>query len=160
VLLKFKEVAITELNGTIKRDDLILEAKFRLSPSKRLFSRIKGDFYFDGQHIKSFFLGIPYYLAHQEEFPLRSVFSFEDINVGAHTVKLEMSGLWPSAGASDAKEITMEYKPLVKAVKIRAMPKIKLIEGPDIAILTDEAKKLYQEMKQRWKRELIAQRER
>ena len=158
--MKFKEVTITELNGTIKGDDLILEAKFRLSPSKRLFSRMKGDFYFDGQRIKSFYLGIPYYLARQEEFPLRSVFNFEEINAGAHTIKLEMSGLWPSAGPSDAKETTIEYEPLVKAVKIRAVPEIKLIEGPDIAVLTDEARKLYQEMKQRWKRELIARRER
>ena len=101
MLLKFKEVTITELNGTIKGDDLILEAKFRLSPSKRLFSRIKGDFYFDGEHMKSFYLGIPYYLTRQEEFPLRSVFNFEEIKAGVHTIKLEMSGLWPSVGIAD-----------------------------------------------------------
>lgn len=158
--MKFKEVTITELNGTIKGDDLILEAKFRLSPSKRLFSRIKGDFYFDGEHMKSFYLGIPYYLTRQEEFPLRSVFNFEEIKAGVHTIKLEMSGLWPSAGASDAKETTIEYKPLVKAVRIRSVPEIKLIEGSGIAVLTDEARKVYHDMKERWKREMMARRER
>ena len=158
--MNLKDVMVTELNATIKRDDLTLEAKFRLSPSKRLFSRIKANLYFDGHCIKTFYLGIPYYLTRQEEFPLRSVFSFEDINAGSHTIKLEMTGLWPTAGASDAKETIIEYKPLVKAVRIRTVPEIKLIEGPSIAVLTDEAKKLYQDMRQRWKRELMAQRER
>jgi len=160
VLSVIKQISITELNATVKVDDLIVDAKFKLTPSKRIFSRIKADLYFDEQHLKSFYLGIPYYFARQKEFPLRSVLSFEEISAGAHTIKLEMLGLWPSAGPSDVKETTIEYQPLMKALTVRAIPKIKKIEGPDIAVLTDEAKKLYQEMKERWKKELIARRER
>jgi len=155
-----KQISISELNATVKADDLIVEAKFKLASSKRIFSRIKGDLYFNGNHVKSFYLGIPYYLARQEEFPLRSVLSLEEINAGAHTIMLELVGLWPSAGSSDSKQATFEYQPLAKAIKVREIPKIKKIEGPDIAVLTDEARKLYEQMKERWKKELVSRRER
>jgi len=155
-----KEITITELNATVKADDLVLNAKFRLRPSKRIFSRIKADLHFDGHHVKSFYLGIPYYFARQEEFPLRSILSLEEISAGAHTIKLEMLGLWPSAGPSDIRETTIEYQPFVKTPMARAIPIIKKIEGPDIAVVTDEAKKLYREMRERWKKELMARRER
>jgi len=160
VLLMIKHVTITELNATMKGDNLILDAKFKLKPSRRIFSRIKADLYFDGHHLKSFYLGIPYYFARREEFPLRSILSLEEISAGRHTIKLEMLGLWPSAGPSDIKEATVEYQPFVKPPMARAIPIIKKIEGPKIAVVTDEAKKLYQEMKERWKKELVARRER
>jgi len=155
-----KEVSITDLNATVKREDLILNAKFKLAPSKRIFSRIRADLHFDGQFVKSFYLGIPYYFARQEEFPLRTLLSLERVSAGTHTIKLEMLGLWPSAGPSDIKETTMGYQPLVEVAMAGAIPTIKRIEGPGIAVVTDEAKRLYQEMRERWKRELVARRER
>jgi len=155
-----KEVSITALNAAVKREDLILNAQFRLAPSKRIFSRIRANLHFDGQFMKSFYLGIPYYFARQEEFPLRTLLSLENVSAGTHTVKLEMSGLWPSASPSDIKEITFDYQPPDEAPIAGAIPIIKRIEGPSIAVVTDEAKRLYQEMRERWKRELIARRER
>jgi hypothetical protein len=71
-----------------------------------------------------------------------------------------MLGLWPYAGPSDSKEAIFEYQPLATAIKVREIPKIKKIEGPDIAVLTSESKKLYEEMKERWKKEVISRRER
>jgi len=154
-----KEITITELNATVKIDDLILNARFRLRPSKRIFSRIKADLYFDGHHVKSFYLGIPYYFARQNEFPLRSLLSLEEVSAGSHNIKMEMRGLWPSAGPSDFKETTIEYQPIVKVRVARKIPIIRKIEGPDIAVVTDEAKKLYREMRERWKKEIRATRE-
>jgi len=155
-----KEVSITDLSATVKREDLILNAKFKLAPSKRIFSRIRANLHFDGQFIKSFYLGIPYYFARQEEFPLRTILSLEKVSAGTHTIKLEISGLWPSAGPSDIKETRIEYQPIVEVPIAGAIPTIKKIEGPGIAVVTDEAKRLYQEMRERWRRELIARRER
>jgi len=155
-----KEVSIIALNAVVKREDLILNAKFSLAPSKRIFSRIRADLHFDGQFMKSFYLGIPYYFVRQEEFPLRTLLSLENVNAGTHTVKLEMSGLWPSASSSDIKEITFDYQPPAEVPMAGAIPVIKRIEGPGVAVVTDEARRLYQEMRERWKRELVARRER
>jgi hypothetical protein len=154
-----KSVSISDLNAVVKNDDLVITAKFKLAPSKRIFSRIKADLYFDGKLVKSFYLGIPYYFAQCNEFPLKAILSLEEINSGSHTVELKMLGLWPYAGPPDCKEAVFEYQPLYTAIKIRGIPKIKTIEGPAIAVLTSESKKLYEEMRERWKKELIARRE-
>jgi hypothetical protein len=158
--LKLKAVTIVDLNAKVKKENLTVDLKFRLSPSKRVFSRIKVDLFFDGQSVKSFYVGIPYYFARQEEFPIRSVLSLKQIKAGTHTIKVEMAGLWPLAGPSDIKETTIKYKPVFKVSKIKYIPTVKRIEGPAIAVVTEEAKRLYQEMRERWKRELIARRER
>ena len=155
-----KSVNIIDLNAVVKNDELIITARFKLAPSKRIFSRIKADLYFDGKLVKSFYLGIPYYFTRYNEFPLKAILSLEEINPGSHTVELKMLGLWPYAGPSDCKEAVFEYQPLATAIKIREIPKIKTIEGPAIAVLTSESKKLYEEMRERWKKELIARRER
>jgi len=154
-----KHVTITEFKAILKRTNLILNAKFKLAPSKRIFSRIQADLYFDEHHVKSFYVGIPYYFTRKMEFPLRSLLNLKKVSAGSHTIKIEMCGLWPYAGPSDFKETTIEYQPLVKARITRKIPVIKKIEGPDIAVVTDEAKKLYREMKERWKKETRATRE-
>lgn len=155
-----KHVTITKLEATVKRTNLILIAKFKLAASKRIFSRIQADLYFDEQHIKSFYVGIPYYFAGKKEFPLRSLLSLEEISAGSHTIKLEMCGLWHYATPSDLKETTIEYQPPVKTKITRKVPKVKKIDGPHIAVVTDEAKKLYREMRERWKKEVRAKRDR
>lgn len=76
-----------------------------------------------------------------------------------HTVKVEVGGLWPLAGPADSKEATFDYYPIVRAPVVKAAPIVKKIEAPPIAVLTDEVKKLYKQMRERWKRELIARRE-
>jgi hypothetical protein len=160
MVIILKSVEITELNTTVEADDLIINAKFKLAPSKRIFSRIKADLHFDGKLVKSFYLGIPYYFTRYNEFPLKAILNLEEINPGSHTIELKMLGLWPYAGPSDCKEAIFEYQPLATAIKVREIPKIKKIEGPDIAVLTSESKKLYEEMKERWKKEVISRRER
>lgn len=159
-MIILKSVEIIELNTNVKTDDLIISAKFKLVPSKRIFSRIKADLYFDGKLVKSFYLGIPYYFTRYEDFPLKAILNLEEINPGSHTIELKMAGLWPYAGPSDCKEAIFEYQPLATAIKVREIPKIKKIEGPDVAVLTSESKKLYEEMKERWKKEVISRRER
>lgn len=159
-MIILKSVEIIELNTTVKIDDLIINAKFKLAPSRRIFSRIKADLYFDGKLVKTFYLGIPYYFTRYEEFPLKAILNLEEINPGSHTIELKMAGLWPYAGPSDSREAIFEYQPLATAIRVREIPKIKKIEGPDIAVLTSESKKLYEEMKERWKKEVISRRER
>jgi len=155
-----KSLEIIDLNVVIKIEDLILNAKFKLAPSKRIFSRIRANLYFDGQLMKTFYLGIPYYLGRQENFPLRSVISLENAKSGPHTIRLEMGGLWPSAEPSEAKEIAIDYVTLEEREMATAIPIVKKIEGPGVAVVTEDAKRLYQEMRERWKKEVIAQRER
>jgi len=154
-----KAVTITDLNTMLKRQDLILNVKFKLAPSKRVFSRIKVDLYFDEECIKSFYLGVPYYFACKEELPIRSVLSLKQVRAGKHTVKVELGGLWPLAGPSDFKEATIDWYPTVRVPLVKVIPRVKKIEAPAIAVVTSEVKGLYEEMRKRWKRELIARRE-
>lgn len=143
----------------IKKRDLVIDVKFKLAPSKRVFSRMKVDLYFDGQCIKSFYVGIPYYFARKEEFPIRSVLSLKQVDSGMHTIKVEMGGLWPLAGPPDSREATFDYYPIVRVPIVKAVPTVKKIEGPAIAVVTDDVRKLYKQMRERWKKELIARRE-
>lgn len=154
-----KAISITDLNTMLKKQDLILDIKFKLAPSKRVFSRMKIDLYFDGQCIKSFYVGIPYYFARKEEFPIRSVLSLKQVRAGKHTIKVELTGLWPLAGPSDFKEATIDYYPTVRVPIVKVIPRVKKIEAPAIVVVTGEVKRLYEEMRKRWKKELIARRE-
>jgi hypothetical protein len=148
-----KQVIITKFEATVEGENLILKALFKLAPSKRVFSRMRADLRFDEHFLKSIYVGMPYYLARQQEFPLQTVLGLEDISAGKHTIRLEMLGLWPSAGPSDFMEASFEHEPLRKVFRARAIPTIKKFEGPSIGVVTDEADKLYGEMKDRWKRE-------
>lgn len=138
---------------------MILDSKFKLAPSKRVFSRIKADLYFDGHHVKSFYVGIPYYLLRPEDFPLRSVLGLDDISAGEHIIRLEMLGLWPSAGQSDTRETRIQYQAPQKIFKVRVVPTFKNFRGPDVVIVTEEEDRLYEEMKERWKKEILNRRE-
>ena len=103
-------------------------------------------------------MGVPYYFA-DKELPIRSVLSLKQIDSGEHTVKLEIRGLWPLAGPPDSREATFDYYSVVRVPRVKAIPSVKRIEGPAIAVVTDEAKTLYEQMRERWKRELRARRE-
>jgi hypothetical protein len=142
----------------IRRRDLVLYVKFKLAPSKRVFSRIKVDLSFDGTLIKSYFMGIPYYFVKNEELPIRSVLSLKQVESGTHTLKVKMVGLWP-LGPSISKETSFDYYAIVRTPKTNVLPQVKKIEGPSIAVVSDEAKKLYESMKKTRRRELMASRD-
>jgi hypothetical protein len=141
-----------------KRQELVLYVKFRLTPSKRVFSRMKVNLSFDGELIKTFFMGIPYYFARKEEFPIRSVLSLKQVESGIHTVKVEIVGLWP-LGPSVSKETSFDYYAVAGAPMTKALPRVKKIEGPSIAVVSDKAKKLYEDIEKRRRKEIVASRD-
>jgi hypothetical protein len=155
-----KELSITEFNTIIKKQKLTLDFKFKLAPSKRLFSRLRADLYFDGKCIKSLYVGIPYYLASKGEFPIRSILDLKQIIKGTHIVRVEISGLWSSAGPSDFREVAIEYQPVVRKSAVRAYPTFSRIEVPNTMIIADDAKLLYENLRESWKRELTTRRDR
>lgn len=156
---RLKAVTISNLNTRVKRQDAIIHIKFKMAPSKRVFSRMKIDLCFDGESVKSFYVGIPYYYAPRKEFSIRSILSLKHIAPGKHTAKVEIAGLWQLAGSADSREVTFDYYPIVKERITRAVPVIKKIEGRGIAVVTDEAKKLYKHMREYRKKELVARRD-
>ncbi len=86
--------------------------------------------------------------------------SLKHIAPGKHTLKVEISGLWHLARSTDSREVTFDYYPIVKERIMRVVPVIKKIEGRGIAIVTDEARKLYKQMTEYRKKELVAHRDR
>lgn len=154
-----RAVTITDLSAKTKKKDVVVCASFKIAPSKRVFSRIKIGLYFDGESVKSFYAGIPYYYTQKKESSIRSVLDLKHIAPGKHTLKVEISGLWHLARSPDSKEVTFDYYPIVKERITRAIPAIKKIEGQGISIVTDEAKRLYKHMREYRKKELATHRD-
>jgi len=156
---RLKAVAITDLNAEIEKQDVVVRIRFKMASSKRVFSRIRIDLYFDGKSVKSLYAGIPYYYAQRKESSVLSIISLKHIAPGKHTLKVEVSGLWHLARSADSREVTFDYYPIVKERITRAVPVIKRIEGQGVAIVTDEAKRLYKHMREYRKRELATHRD-
>jgi hypothetical protein len=87
------------------------------------------------------------------------------VSEGAHKLKIEMNGVLPSGqtlGLTSAKEITIQI-PKIPAISKQPLRKQIIVEKvrseSGIAIITPDVQKLYREMKELWKKELQALRQ-
>ncbi len=146
--------------------NLTLTIKFKLTPICYAFcSHLKAVLHFDGQRIKTFYASIPKTMKDlKRELSIEICTKITYTSTGEHKLKIEMNGVLPSGqtlGLVSSKEITIQLpkleiprQPLRKQIIVE---KIRSESG--IAIITPDVQKLFREMKELWKKELQALRQ-
>lgn len=153
-----RHIVITKLNSTLVWDDLFLDIEFKLFPSKKSFSKIKVDLWFDRKEAKSFLFDILHSFGPTNEFTLKATLDLQGLPLGTHSVKVGMYELFSFIEKRNhaEKEISIEYTPETKKAMLKEVPIVKKIEGEGIAIVSDSEKRIYREIEKKEKKEMVA----
>jgi len=156
-----KSVVITKLSTAQRNHDLIVDIGFRVPPLKVLYQQVKAELYFDRKLLKSFNMRIPHFFARKDEIQIQPVLNLEKVTSGTHKIKLVMTHTAPRAGQPDSKETTIYYDSDIEVLITDGIPTVKSIEKVSaVEIVTNDAKRLYEEMRKRSRSELIERKDR
>jgi len=155
-----KSVVITKLSTAQRNHDLIIDIGFRLPPLKVLYQQVKAELYFDRKLLKSFNMKIPHFFARKDEIRIQPVLNLEKVTSGRHKIKLIMTQTVPRAEQPYSKETTIDYDSDIEVLVTDGVPTVKTIgKGSAVEIVTNDAKRLYEEMRKRSRRELMERRD-
>jgi hypothetical protein len=156
-----KQIVITKIDSVTKEGELALRIEFRLFPSKKFFSKIRANLFFDGQKVRSVSIIIPQSLLARDDFELTPVFDMKGITVGSHVIKVEMCELWDSREkfACASKEVKIAYVPLRREKQLIKLPTVKSIAGADLAVVSESEKDIYREIDENIRKEAVSKRD-
>jgi hypothetical protein len=156
-----KQIEITEINTSIREDELVLKVVFRLLPSRTAFSRVTSDLFFDEQKIDSLRLRILQGPLATDDSEFSSVLDMMGIGEGQHTLRIEMYELWSSGEklTCASKEVPIEYVPLRRDDRLIKIPIIKSVAGADLEIVSDSEKRIYRDIEEEMKKESNSKRD-
>ena len=155
-----KLIVITEIGFVTKEDELALRIEFGLFPSKKLFSKMRADLFFDGQKLRSVSIMIPQSPLARDDFELTSVFDMKGITAGSHIIGVEMFELWDSGEkfTCASKEVRIEYVPLRREDKLIKVPTVKSVAGKDLVVVSESEKNIYREIDENIRKEAVSKR--
>jgi hypothetical protein len=156
-----KQIIITEIGTVTKEDELALEVRFRLLPSKTAFSKITSDLYFDEQKLNSACISIPQSPLATNDFELNPVLDMKGIAAGPHIIRVEMCELWSSGEklTHASKEVAVNYVPINREDRLIKIPIVKSIAGTDLTVVLNSDKNIYREIEEIMKKESISKRD-
>jgi len=156
-----KAIVINKISDTTKEDELALKVEFSLLPSKKLFSKVNLDLFFQEHLLSSTTISIPQstLLNDTSEFPL--ILDMRGIVVGEYLFRVEMYELWSSGEKLNftAKEISVQYVPKTREERLVKIPTVKSVAGSDIAVVSSLAKNIFREIDQDQKQDAISRRD-
>lgn len=156
-----KAIVINKISDTTKEDELELKVEFSLLPSKKLFSKINLDLFFQEHLLNSTTIGIPQstLLNDTSEFPL--VLDMRGIVAGEYLFRVEMYEPWSSGEKLNftSKEISVQYLPKTREERLVKIPTVKSVAGSDLAVVSSSAKNIFREIDQDQKQESISKRD-
>ena len=155
-----KLIVITEIGFVTKEDELALRIEFGLFPSKKLFSKMRADLFFDGQKLRSVSIMIPQSPLARDDFELTSVFDMKGITAGSHIIGVEMFELWDSGEkfTCASKEVRIEYVPLRREDRLIKVPTVKSVAGKDLVVVSESEKNIYREIDENIRKEAVSKR--
>jgi hypothetical protein len=156
-----KQIVITEIGFVTKEDELALRLDFGLFPSKKLFSKIRADLFFDGQKLRSVSIMIPQSPLARDDFELTPVLDMEGITAGSHVIRVEMFELRDSGEkfTCTSKEVRIEYVPLRREGKLIKVPTVKSVAGKDLVVVSESEKDIYREIDENIRKETVSKRD-
>jgi hypothetical protein len=156
-----KLIVITDIGFVTKEDELALRIEFGLFPSKKLFSKIRTELFFDGQKLRSVSIMIPQTPLASDDFELTTVFDMKGITAGSHVIRVEMYELWDSGEkfTCASKEVRIEYVPLRREDKLIKVPTVKSIAGADLAVVSESDKDIYRKIDENIRKEAVSKRD-
>ncbi len=156
-----KKIEITDVNTSLREDELVLKIAFRLLPSRTAFSKLTADLYFDDQKIESLRLRVLQGPLATDDSEFSSVLDMTGIAQGQHNLRVEIYELWSSGErlTSASKEVAIDYIPVRREDRLIKVPIIKSVAGADLAIVTDSEKNIYREIEKDMKEESDSRRD-
>jgi hypothetical protein len=156
-----KTIVINRISDLTKEDELLLNVEFGLLPSKTSFSKINLDLFFQEHLLNSTTISIPQstLLNETSEFPL--LLDMKGIVAGEYLIRVEMYEPWPSSEKLNFtfKEITVQYVPQTREVRLVKIPTLKSVAGSDLTVVSSSAKNIYRKIEQDQKQEAISKRD-
>jgi hypothetical protein len=140
---------------------LALRIEFGLFPSKKLFSKIRTELFFDGQKLRSVSIMIPQTPLASDDFELTTVFDMKGITAGSHVIRVEMYELWDSGEkfTCASKEVRIDYVPLRREDKLIKVPTMKNVAGKDLVVVSESEKDIYREIDENIRKEAVSKRD-
>jgi hypothetical protein len=156
-----KLIVITDIGFVTKEDELALRIEFGLFPSKKLFSKIRTELFFDGQKLRSVSIMIPQTPLPIDDFELTTVFDMKGITAGSHVIRVEMYELWDSGEkfTCASKEVRIDYVPLRREDKLIKVPTMKNVAGKDLVVVSESEKDIYREIDENIRKEAVSKRD-
>jgi hypothetical protein len=156
-----KLIVITDIGFVTKEDELALRIEFGLFPSKKLFSKIRTELFFDGQKLRSVSIMIPQTPLASDDFELTTVFDMKGITAGSHVIRVEMYELWDSGEkfTCASKEVRIDYVPLRREDKLIKVPTMKNVAGKDLVVVSESEKDIYREIDENIRKEAVSKRD-
>jgi hypothetical protein len=156
-----KLIVITDIGFVTKEDELALRIEFGLFPSKKLFSKIRTELFFDGQKLRSVSIMIPQTPLASDDFELTTVFDMKGITAGSHVIRVEMYELWDSGEkfTCASKEVRIDYVPLRREDKFIKVPTMKNVAGKDLVVVSESEKDIYREIDENIRKEAVSKRD-
>ena len=150
-----KSIDIAQLEHIIKDNELVLSVAFRLLPSRKLFSNLMLELYFDNDKLNTYLISIPPsdLLSDQFEFPI--TLDMKGICPGTHVIKVELLEKWGTNEilTSASKYIMVQYDPSRKEDQYVKVPIVRKIDGAFRIIMPGE-KDLYEQLERSHREEL------
>ena len=156
-----RKVVIEELSAKAKEDALALEIGFRLLPSKKVFSKVTLNLYFEEHLLYSAGMKIPKSPLLGDDFALTPVLDMKGIAAGSYKIKVEMYQPWATTEriAYASKELTVDYVPVKKEDRYIKVPFVKSVVGANVELVSKDEKELYREISESIKREIESKRD-
>ena len=156
-----KQIVITEIGFVTKENELALRIEFGLFPSKKFFSKMRADLFFDGQKLRSVSIMIPQSPLARDDFKLNPVLDMKGITAGSHVIRVEMFELWDSGEkfTCASQEIRIEYVPLRREDKLIKVPTVNSVAGKDLVVVSESEKDIYREIDENIRKEAVSKRD-
>ncbi len=158
---KEKHIVITEISSSTAEDELVLNVRFKLLPSKNSFSKVHSDLWFDKRPIISVSLRIPQGPLATDESEYTTILDMKGIPSGTHKVTVEMYELWsPDEKLNRTiKDVSIDYVPQTRESRFVKVPNVKSVAGKDLAVVSESEKEVYRKIEKTMKKEQLSKRD-
>ncbi|MCL1978333.1 MAG: hypothetical protein FWG55_09595 [Candidatus Bathyarchaeota archaeon] len=155
-----KQIHITKIEATTRIDELVLKVSFRLEPSWRTFSKVKADLFFEDTHISAVSIQVLQGPLGTNELEYSWVMDTKNIAKGTYHLRVEMYEAWSSDERScqTIREITVNYVPKTRQERLIRIPIVKSVTGADMAVISNQEKRLYLDLEKAMKKEQLSRR--
>jgi hypothetical protein len=151
---KDEPIAITQIGTVTKEDEVTLKIAFKL-PTKKAFSRVQSDLWFNRQHVGSALIRMLQGPLATDESEFSAVLDMKGIAAGPYIIGVEMFGLWDSGEklCRTIREITVDYVPQTRQSRLVRVPSVRSVAGADLAVVSETEKGIYRDIEKTVKRE-------
>ena len=140
-------ITITQIQPITKEDELTIKIAFKL-PSKKAFSRVQSDLWFDRELAGSVVVRMLQGPLAMDESEFSAVLDMKGIAAGPHIIGVEMFGLWGNDEklCRTIQEITVDYVPQTRLSRLVRIPSVRSVAGTDLGVISETEKGIYKDI--------------